>query len=134
MVLSRVSRRIGYPNRDRSRQAHGGKWLAPRGAEKRLLHPMEPRRRHWKASRRTIFVKSSEKRPTPHATGRSNCPMHDLKQGVTVVTVRRSDRKCGNLGNQQSESDNVWLIDVWKTILSKEKSRIPWLPPNLGSG
>ena len=84
---------------------------------------MEPRRRHWKASRRTIFVKSSEKRPTPHATGRSNCPMHDLKQGVTVVTGGAGligSAVIWGINNQNS--DNVWLIDVWENDSLKKRN------------
>ena len=60
----------------------------------------------------------------PHATGRSNCPMHDLKQGVTVVTGGAGligSAVIWGINNQNS--DSVWLIGVWENDSLKE-SRI----------
>ncbi len=59
----------------------------------------------------------------PHVTGRSNCPMHDLMQGVTVVTGGAGligSAVIWGINNQNL--DNVWLIDQWEDDSLKKRN------------
>ena len=70
----------------------------------------------------------------PPVTGRSNCPMHDLMQGVTVVTGGAGligSAVIWGINNQNLE--NVWLIDQWEDDSLKKRNLETPLPQKLGS-